>query len=134
MNGAAVREDIAQADCGEVIEQEEIRLRTTQGQALMPTPDERFHDLFTTRPIVVDLPIGAERRVKAYLHRLNAELALLEEDGENMLVRLNDDFDLAMTLVSLAERSLERSEEDIGTRYDTCTGRPVAELEQLEEA
>jgi hypothetical protein len=100
----------------------------------MPTPDERFHDLFTTRPIVVDLPIGAERRVKAYLHRLNAELALLEEDGENMLVRLNDDFDLAMTLVSLAERSLERSEEDIGTRYDTCTGRPVAELEQLEEA
>jgi hypothetical protein len=99
----------------------------------MPTPDERFHDLFTTRPFVLDLPIGAERRVKAYLHRLNAELALLE-DAEDILVRVDDDFDLAMTLISLAEQSLDRSEEEIGTRYDMCTGRPVANLERLEEA
>jgi hypothetical protein len=98
----------------------------------MPTPNERFNDLFTTRAVIVDLPVGVERRVKAYLHRLNAEL--VSNNYEDMLVHLNDDFDLAMTLVSLAEQSLERSEEEIGTRYDTCTGRPVAELEQLEEA
>lgn len=98
----------------------------------MPDPAERFHDLFTTRPIILDLPIGAERRVKAYLHRLNAELAMLE-DADDILVRIDDDFALAMTLISLAEQSLDRSEEEIGTRYDMCTGRPVATLEELPE-
>ena len=70
----------------------------------MPFHDERLRDLMTSRPMIVDLPIGAERRIKAYLHRINAELASSDYDGDLCQIG-DDDFDLACAPWSRCRRA-----------------------------
>ena len=48
----------------------------------MPTPQERMHDLFTSRRITVDLSIGVERRIRAHLHRMNGEMIASRDKDE----------------------------------------------------
>lgn len=95
----------------------------------MPTPLERFEALFNTRELVVDLPIGLERRLRAYVHRINSAL-LLDGYGDEPL-DTHCDFDLGIAILSLVEHALEHSEYEAGTRYDMATGEPLTDLEEL---
>jgi hypothetical protein len=63
---------------------------------------------------------------------MNGEMiASRDKDEETELFRPTEDFDIAFTLQSLAERALEMYEEECGVKYDHCTGRPRAELDDL---
>lgn len=98
----------------------------------MPSFDERMADLMSSRLMDLDLPLGIERRVRAHLHRLNAEIASTDTDIEPF--DTTDDFDLGVTLLTLVEEALDINETEIGTSYDHCTGRPIARLEHLSES
>jgi hypothetical protein len=97
----------------------------------MPTPHERLEALFTARPITLELPIGIERRIKAHLHRMNGEIVSAGEEAEVELFDTAEDLDIGFALLALAERALDLYEDEACVRYDTCTGKPLATLDDL---
>lgn len=93
---------------------------------LMPSWEERLDAMLTTRDISLRLPIGAERRIRAHMHRMNGEIVMSNEACE--VFDLDEDFQFA--LISLVEQALDFSEHDAGVKYDHCTGIPVDNLDE----
>lgn len=98
----------------------------------MAAGHERLAHMLDARPLTIQLSIGLERRLRAHLHRINAEIAAESPDRATFDSR--DDYHLASLMEIFAEQALSSAEEEVGTRYDTCTGWPVPELEELPRA
>jgi hypothetical protein len=98
----------------------------------MAAEHDRLAHMLDARPLTIQLSIGLERRLRAHLHRINAEIAA--EGPDRATFDSRDDFHLAGLMEIFAEQALSNAEEEAETRYDTCTGWPVAHLEELPSA
>ena len=77
------------------------------------------------RLLEVALELRVERRVRLYTDRLNRRLA--PPDGRDLL-DVEDDSDLAASVMLLCEIALERDERDSGLAADPFTGEVCSRL------
>lgn len=85
-----------------------------------PDPVDVLIDMMNGREITVYLPPALERRLRASLHRMNADI----QSGGSGLELFDVDDDVSTVLVAMAERGLEEAEAEDGVDYDPLTGYP----------
>lgn len=86
----------------------------------MGSLDDALNDLLARRPLLVDLELWIERRVRLYADRSNRRLAL---EGDTDPFDVDDDGDLAQVIMLLCEEGLAHDERESGLACDELTGR-----------
>lgn len=82
------------------------------------------------REAVMWLPQGLERRLRAQLHRLNANVAAAGWEQDAMF---DPEDDIGCVLLTVAERGMAEFEQEDGVSYDPATGLPLDDLNTREE-
>lgn len=94
--------------------------------------DRKFAEALAGREVTIWLPRNLERRLRAALHRMNANV-LTAGWAEDEQWNVNDDEDLQSVLVTAAKYGVKNFEEDDGALYDEDTGLVISTISEVDE-